>query len=61
MQAKGLGADEAGIPTLEVQEVLEQEFLVVEEYAPSEDTLRTGRASAEADSPVVETTEETTK
>ena len=58
---KASGADEAGIPTLEVQEVLEQDTPVVEEYAPSEDDAPELDASAEADSPVVETTEETTK
>jgi preprotein translocase subunit SecG len=58
---KAVGTDEAGIPTLEVQEVLEQDTPVVEEYAPSEDDAPELDASAEADTPVVETTEETTK
>lgn len=58
---KAAGTDEAGIPTLEVQEVLEQDTPVVEEYAPSEDDAPELDASAEADAPVLETTEETTK
>jgi preprotein translocase subunit SecG len=44
-----------------VQEVLEQDTPVVEEYAPSEDDAPELDASAEVDAPVVETTEETTK
>jgi len=57
---KASGADEEGIPSIEVQEVLEQDTPVVEEYAPSEDDAPELDASAEANEPVLETTEETT-
>ena len=54
-------SQDLGIPSQEVIEKLEQDAPVVEEYAPSEDDAPELDASAEADSPVVETTEETTK
>ncbi|MEE2749417.1 MAG: preprotein translocase subunit SecG [Thalassolituus sp.] len=57
---KASSADEVGIPTVEVQEVLEQDTPVVEEYAPSEDDAPELDASAEADASVLETMEETT-
>ena len=57
---KASSADEVGIPTVEVQEVLEQDTPVVEEYAPSEDDAPELDASAEADASVLETLEETT-
>ncbi|GAA6144285.1 preprotein translocase subunit SecG [Thalassolituus maritimus] len=57
---KASSVDEVGIPTVEVQEVLEQDTPVVEEYAPSEDDAPELDASAEADTSVLETMEETT-
>ena len=57
---KASSADEVGIPTVEVQEELEQDTPVVEEYAPSEDDAPELNASAEADASVLETMEETT-
>ncbi|MEC7547220.1 MAG: preprotein translocase subunit SecG [Pseudomonadota bacterium] len=57
---KASSTDEVGIPTVEVQEVLEQDTPVVEEYAPSEDDAPELDASAEADASVLETMEETT-
>ncbi|MEC8103931.1 MAG: preprotein translocase subunit SecG [Pseudomonadota bacterium] len=57
---KASSADEVGIPTVEVQEVLEQDTPVVEEYAPSEDDAPELDVSAEADASVLETMEETT-
>ncbi|MEC8442881.1 MAG: preprotein translocase subunit SecG [Pseudomonadota bacterium] len=58
-QASGL--ENLGVPTVESAEVLEQDTPVVEEYAPSSDDAPELDASADADTPVVETVNEETK
>jgi len=55
------GMEETGVPVQEVAETLEQDTPFVEEYAPSSDDAPELDASATADEPVLETTEETTK